>query len=692
MSQFVLEIGTEEMPARFLPGLVRDLKANLEKELNEAGLKFSRVCCKATPRRIVGIVQELDERQETEEKLFFGPPARIAFDENGNPTKAAQGFARSQGASPEDLFVQDTAKGEYLALRKTVGGNEAGDLLAGICPKCIGNLFFPKKMRWADRFTFGRPIRWMLALVDTQVVPFCVSDVCSGNVTRGHRVQGPGPFEIGHARDFESVLAGKGGIVLDEAERRQIIREQGDKEAAAVGGQVVWKEGLLQEVTNLVEHPRPVLGAFSSSYLELPEEVLLTSMEKHQKSFGIRDDSGRLKPYFLTALNLDPEDEELVRKGWERVLKARLEDARFFWEADCRTPVEDLVSGLDRVVFMAGLGSMGDKAKRLSYLCKALAGGIDGLDTEEMARAGTLAKFDLVSEMVGEFDSLQGIMGGIYARLQGECPAVSSAIYEHYLPEGADSPVPESIPGAVLSLADKLDNLVGCFGLDMIPTGAADPYALRRQALGLMRIIMEHELDFDLRSLCELGIKAYVSPEWKSGKPQIVDSLMRFFADRLRSQWTAEVQDSKVAEAILGTNFSRLDSAKKRLLALKSFTLRENYAEDVLTFKRADNIIRKQAEFELDGAYDCGLFESEYERELAVKIEDILPTWDDKWSRGRFSDLLDLLQELRPYVDGFFDNVMVMAEDKTLRINRFNLLYALTSRLSRLANFSALQV
>lgn len=692
MPQFVLEIGTEEMPARFLPGLVRDLKGNLEKELNAAGLKFSAVSCKATPRRLVGMVRGLDERQETEEKLFFGPPAEIAFDENGDPTKAAQGFARSQGAALDELFVQSTAKGEYLALRRTVGGNEAGELLAGICPKCIGNLFFPKKMRWADRFTFGRPIRWILALVDSEVVPFCVSDVCSGNVTRGHRVQGPGPFEIDHARDFEPVLTDKGGIVLDEAERRRIIRDEGDRAAAAVGGEVVWKERLLQEVTNLVEHPRPVLGTFSSSYLELPEEVLLTSMEKHQKSFGIRDDSGKLKPYFLTALNLDPEDEDLVRKGWERVLKARLEDARFFWEADCRTPIEDFVSGLDRVVFMAGLGSMGDKAKRLSFICKTLAGDIHGLDAAEISRAGALAKFDLVSEMVGEFDSLQGIMGGIYARLQGESHAVSSAVYEHYLPEGADSPVPESTAGAVLSLADKLDNLVGCFGLDMIPTGAADPYALRRQALGLMRIIMEHELELDLRSLCGLGIKAYVNPEWKKEKQETVDSLMRFFADRLRSQWTAEVQDSKVAEAILGTDFSRLDSAKKRLLALKSFTAREGYAEDVLTFKRADNIIRKQAEYELNGEYDRGMFDSEYERELADKIEMILPTWDDKWARGRFSDLLDLLQELRPYVDGFFDNVMVMAEDSALRINRFNLLYALTSRLSRLADFSALQV
>ncbi|MFP4168099.1 MAG: glycine--tRNA ligase subunit beta [Desulfonatronovibrionaceae bacterium] len=692
MARFVLEIGTEEMPARFLPGLVRGIKQELTRGLEEYGLGFVEINSLATPRRISAIVEGLAERQKTEEKVFFGPPAAIAFDRSGAPTKAALGFARSQGVDVEGLFTRSTDKGEYLAVCKSVGGKEADELLREICPACISRLYFPKKMRWADRFAFGRPIRWLLAVVEDRVVPFTISDVVSGRTTRGHRVQGPGPFEIRHARDYEEILTELGGVVLDESARREIIREEGEKAAAAAGGLIVWEDGLLNEVSNLVEHPHPVLGSFSSAYLELPEEVLLTSMEKHQKSFGVRDSSGGLMPYFLTTLNLDPEDEDLVRRGWERVLKARLEDARFFWEADCRTSLQDFLAKLGRVVFMAGLGSMGDKATRLAFLGRNLAGEVPDLDPEYMHRAGELAKFDLVSEMVGEFDSLQGIMGGIYAGRQGEPKLVCRAIYEHYLPGGAESPVPQSKAGAVLALADKLDNLVGCFGLDMIPTGTADPYALRRQALGIMRIIMEHELELDLRSICRLGIKAYSQPEWKKGAEEILKCLMHFFADRLRSFWVAEVKDSKVVEAILGTDFSRLNVASKRLAALKSFTARKGFAGHVLTFKRADNIIRKQAETELDGAYDRGLFESVYEHELADKIEEIAPEWDQKWAAGRFAELLDLLQELKPYVDRFFDQVMVMTEDQARRVNRFNLLYALTSRLSRLADFSALQV
>ncbi|MFO7817397.1 MAG: glycine--tRNA ligase subunit beta [Thermodesulfobacteriota bacterium] len=692
MSRFVLEIGTEEMPARFLCALKADLERNLREKLGEVKLNFGQISTLATPRRIVGLVEDLDEKQEVENKLFIGPPARIGFDEKGQPTKAAAGFARSQGVDAGDLFVQETEKGVYVAVRRIVGGRHALDLLADICPECIKGLFFPKKMRWADKFTFGRPIRWILSLLDDEVVDFRISDVRSDRWTYGHRVQGPGPYEIKNAADFEQVLTESGEIVLKEEQRREIICTRGDQAALSVGGRVVWKELLLDEVANLVEHPCPVLGEFLPGYLELPDEVLLTSMEKHQKSFGVENESGKLLPYFLTTLNLTPEDKNLVQRGWERVLKARLEDARFFWESDLKLSPDEFVAKLDRVVFMAGLGSMGDKARRLSHFCFQLAAEVDAVDKTRMARAGLLAKFDLVTEMVGEFDSLQGIMGGIYARQKNEDELVCKAIYEHYLPEGPGSPVPGTAAGAILSLADKLDNLAGCFGRGMIPTGAADPYALRRQALGVMRILMDYGFDFDLVQLCATALDGYEQAEWTRPRQKVIDDLMNFLANRLRALWVSEVEDSKVVEAVIGSGFSRLPATKNRLLALVEFTSRKGYAEDVLTFKRADNIIRKQSDFDLTGKYERTLFESEHENRLADKIEEILPVWDKKWMNGDFSGLLDMLKELRPYVDDFFDNVMVMAEEADVRKNRFNLLYALTSRLACLADFSALQV
>ncbi len=692
MARFVLEIGTEEMPARFLPGLRKDLKRELHAKLERAQLNFSRIDTWTTPRRIVGAVEEIAEAQKREEKLFTGPPAGISFDQEGNPSKAALGFARSHGAEVEDLFVRDTEKGKYLAVRKSVGGRFAEELLPEICPACLNGLFFPKKMRWADRFTFGRPIRWMVALLDDRIIPFTVSDVQSGRSTYGHRVQGPGPFEIRAASELESVLSQSGGVVLGEDERREIIQEGGENKALEVGGRVIWKEGLLLETANLVEHPRPLLGGFLSDYLELPEEVLLTSMEKHQKSFGVRDDSGKLMPYFLTVVNLEPEDEYLVQRGWERVLKARLEDARFFWEADTRTPLENFVSRLDRVVFMSGLGSMGEKAERLASLGAELARETGVADPEHMDRAGKLAKSDLVSEMVGEFDSLQGIMGGIYAARQGEDKVVCEAVSDHYLPEGPDSPVPKTAAGALLSLVDKLDNLVGCFGLNMVPKGTADPYALRRQANAVLRIIMEYEFEFDLDELCLQVYEKYTGVQWALPQEKLRQALMQFFAHRLRAMWEEEFSDTRVVDAVIKAGFTHPSSARKRIEALDSFTSREGYAYDVLTFKRADNIIRKQADTRLDGDYERAFFESSQETALADKIEEILPQWDTMCRDGRFSELLELLKVLRPYVDDLFDHVMVMTEDQKLRVNRFNLLYALTSRLSQLADFSALQV
>ena len=388
--------------------------------------------------------------QKTEEVVISGPPARIALDAAGKPTKAGLGFAKSHDVNFDQVYVEDTEKGAYLAVRKTVGGRDAADILAEICPQVLGALSFPKKMQWIGKeCTFGRPVRGLLALLNDAVVPFGFAGLTSSNQIRGHRIMGPGPFTVPHADDYENILSGSGHVLLRAEDRMQAIQSGGNALAREAGGEVIWSDSLLEQVAGLVEAPRPILGGFHEKFLDLPEEVLLTSMETHQKSFGLRGKDGRLLPYFLTVANIESRRPELVRTGWERVLRARLEDARFFWEADCAASFEQWLEKLDRVIFIGPLGSMGDKTRRLEKLATFIATRVAPDRAADMGRAGRLSKADLVSGMVDEFDDLQGIMGGIYARRQGENEIVAEALYEQYLPAGQDSPVPTSLGGAI---------------------------------------------------------------------------------------------------------------------------------------------------------------------------------------------------------------------------------------------------
>lgn len=430
----------------------------------------------STPRRAAVLIEDMNPVQKHKEEVVFGPPTRAAYAADGAPTKALEGFARTHGLTVDDVFRVQTEKGEYVAVRKRMGGGAAKDLLARVCPAIITALPFAKRMRWgAHAFAYARPLHWILALLDADVVPFSVGPVISGRETRGHRIHGPGPFAVEHANQYLTVVADSCAVTLDPAERRRAIVQSGEAQACHVGGQVLWKNSLLDEVQGLSEHPVPLLGDFDPAYLEVPREVLLTSMESHQKSFGVENREGGLLPHFLTVLNLTPEDTELVKRGWERVLRARLEDARFFWRADLRENFELWLEKLDQVIFIGALGSMGDKTRRLETLCRWLAERCAPKFTAQAARAGRLSKADLVTGLVGEFDSLQGVMGGIYAERKGEPQAVANALKEQYLPAGPDSPLPQCALGALLSLADKADTLAGCFGLGMIPTGAADP-------------------------------------------------------------------------------------------------------------------------------------------------------------------------------------------------------------------------
>ncbi len=694
MSEFILEIGTEEMPARFVPRLGEELVELFERLLAEARIDHGGVRAFATPRRLVAHVAGLSLSQRLEEEIVSGPPVKIAY-ADGKLTKAGEGFAKTQGVAEADLFIQQTPKGEYLAAKKQVGGGKTLDILPGLCLTAFKSLSFPKRMKWGSLdFLFGRPLRWVLALLDADVVPLEIASLTSGRVTHGHRVLGPGPWTVDSAADYFDIIRDKANVVLDARERLELVKSEGDRLAAGLGGSVVWDEGLLLEVANLVEFPRPILGEFARLYLELPAQVLLTSMQSHQKSFGIKGADGNLLPYFLTTLNIEPTDMAIVKKGWERVLKARLEDARFFWEADLETQFDEWLGKLDSVVFLGPLGSMGDKARRLEALCAKLAEAC-GLPAADMARAGRLAKADLMSELVYEFDCLQGVIGGIYARKKGESELVAQAIAEQYLPAGPDSPVPATLSGALLAIADKADTMAGCFGLGMIPTGAADPYALRRAALGISRIVMEHGLKLELGQLVSWAQEGYSGVKWKLTPEEARAKMVDFFGQRLRALFASGEGDSRVADAALGAGFDDIRTLKLRFDALSAFSRQPDFEQAVLTFKRAANIIRKQggeAGVVLSAAVNPALLEAGEEKELARMLGETAPRFEELWTAGDFAGILGQLMELRPTVDAFFDNVMVMAENMDLRQNRLNMLFSLVDRMKTVADFGALQV
>lgn len=690
MSEFVLEIGTEELPARFLAGLEKEAVERFNAAMSEAGYENVAAEAWSTPRRTVLRVAHLEEHQPLREELVQGPPARIAFDAQGHPTKAAEGFAKTLGIAVDSLTRTQTEKGEYLTGVKKTGGVPTVDVLAKVCPALIGALSFAKSMRWGSgSFAFARPIRWILALFGDQIVPFEIDGVWSGNRTMGHRVMGHGPFEVPSASEYPKIVREQGKVEPDAAKRRKIILEQGEAGAKAIGGKIIWKESLLDEVQGLVEYPVPLIGDIDPSYLELPREVLLTSMETHQKSFGMEDAQGKLLPHFLTVLNLIPKDTAVVKKGWERVLRARLEDARFFWKTDLAASFDEWLHSLDTVIFLAPLGSMGEKTQRISALCASIAKKV-GENPEAAARAGRLSKADLVSAMVGEFDTLQGLMGGIYAQKMGEPQAVATALTEQYLPAGPDSPVPATALGSILSIADKIDTLVGAFGLGMQPTGAADPYALRRCALGIIRIMLERNYRFDLQPFFDEAVDLYGDRRWKVSRAEARKRLQAFLAGRARNYFLLQGYDTPLVDAVMAVNPEKFCFVRQRLQTLTKLEKEADFANLAQTFKRVANIIRKQAT-ELSGSWDANLLQEASEKKFASDLEQLFATFEKHWEADDIPALFADLASIRPSVDAFFDSVMVMCEDQDLRVNRLNLLKSLALRMERVADFASLQ-
>ncbi len=680
--ELFLEIGCEEIPAGFIPRATAEMKAIITRELATARLSFSEIKTLATPRRLALVVKGIPAVQPDAEISATGPSLKAAYDPTGKPTKAAEGFARGQGVDVADLQTITTDKGEYLFVCKQVTGRPTYEILTELLPALVANIPFKKSMRWGDGdVRFARPIHWIVALFDGTVVPFSFGTIESGKLSRGHRFMANTTFPVSNFAGYLDECE-RHFVIPDPEKRKEIIRRETHRVAAAAGGHLLPDEELLEQVTYLVEYPSAVHGTFSSEFLKVPKEVLITSMRSHQRYFSIIDANGGLLPGFITINNTLTEDPSVVVKGNERVLRARLSDARFFFEEDKKVRLDERVESLKKVVYQQKLGTSFEKMERFRSLAEGLAERLNPAVKIYASRAAWLCKADLVSGMVGEFPEVQGIMGREYALLEGENSAVANAIAEHYLPTQAGGELPASDCGAFVSIADKLDTICGCFGVGLIPTGAADPYALRRATIGIIAIILDKGYRLSLRELTDQSLEL-LSAKLTRPKEQVASDVLEFFRARfvnlLGNQFAVDAVDAAIA-----AGFDDLVDVKARITALAEFKTHPDFEPLAVAFKRVGNIIKAG----IDTSVDPSLFQDTAEGTLYEAIQTVKSSADELIASGAWLDALTVIATLRGPVDNFFDKVMVMAEEQHVRSNRLALLTTIARLVSKVADFS----
>lgn len=681
--ELLLEIGTEEIPAAFLPKALKDMDEIVRKELAANRIRHGEVRTMGTPRRLFLAAADVAERQEDQVIEKLGPARRVAFDEQGNPSRAALGFAKGQGLDISALETITTEKGEYLCARKKITGEATESLLPAILTKVITGIPFRKSMRWSDlEFCFARPIHWLLALFDGRIVPFRIGNIESGSTSRGHRFMSPASFPVGSLAEYLAKTRDH-FVIVDPVERKKIIREETQKAAESAGGRVFHHEELLETVTFLTEYPTVVCGSFDREYLELPREVLITTMISHQKYFPVLDENGALLPFFLTVNNTLAHDPAVVRRGNERVIRARLADARFFFEEDRKIPLDRRVEDLKKVIFHTLLGTSYEKVMRFRKLAAWIADRIDPVLGARVERAATLAKADLDTQMVGEFAELQGVMGREYALLAGEDSVVAKAIYEHYLPTAAGGELPETDAGAIVSIADKMDTICAFFGVDLIPTGTADPYALRRQAIGVINIILRKRYPLPVDGLIEESL-AVLDPLLKRAAANAKADVLEFFRGRFENQLISQGHPYDVVAAVLATGLQDFVRAEEKILAMETFKSHVDFQPLAIAFKRVVNIIR---DFQ-NGAVDPSLFAGPEEKDLHEAFIQIRQTVLVHIAGGDYHAALIEMARLRKPVDAFFETVLVMAEDERVRFNRLSLLKEIADLFHGIADFS----
>lgn len=681
MKELVFEVGTEEMPAGFIPQALRALEEGFVRWLEEERIGHEGVKALGTPRRLA-LIARLEEVQRPLETLKVGPPKKVAFTPQGEPTKAAEGFARQYGLTPQDLVVVETEKGEYVAVRLKEEGRPTAELLRGSLPRLLLELPMPKAMRWADKaLRFIRPIHWILAVFGGEVLEFQLDGIPSGPRTYGHRFMAPGAIEVADGRGYVEGLR-RAYVLVDPEERRERVREEVLRAAEGVGGRPLLREELLEEVCHMVEWPVAVAGSFDPSFLSLPREVLITAMEHHQRYFPVVDAEGQLLPHFVAVSNTLARDMGVVRRGNERVLKARLEDARFFYQEDLKVPLRDRVERLKGVIFQAKLGTLYDKVERLVGLSARLAEVLCPGKVELAKRAAFLCKADLVTEMVGEFPELQGIMGREYALKGGEDPEVAEAIFEHYLPRFSGDMLPRTETGAVLSVAEKLDNLVGCFSVGLLPTGTSDPFALRRQAIGLIQIVLDRSWRLSLSEAIGWAIELLAG---RAERPEAGEEVLGFILGRFEGLMSAEGYEKDEIAAVLEVQKDDLVDARNRIRALHAFRRSEGFEALAIAFKRVANILKGQTYPEVVRE---DLLREEAERALYRAYRGVKERAEPLLEAEDYQGALSVLVEIKPVVDTFFDEVLVMTEEEDLRKNRLALLGALWRLFLRIADIS----
>lgn len=680
--ELLFEIGTEEIPSAYLPGALGDLREAAERLLQAERLPYSDLRTLGTPRRLVLFVDGLPERQADIRREVVGPPKAAAFDGEGKPTRAAEGFARAQGLPLERLEIRTLDRGEYLVAVVEEKGGRTAEVLAGLLPKLLAGLSFPKFMRWGEgTVRFVRPIRWLLAILGGKPLPVAVEEVRAEGKTYGHRFLAPRAVRVRGFQEYLERLEER-AVIVDPVRRRELVRQAATEAAAEVGGRPLLDDGLVGTVADLVEYPVAICGGFKPEYLELPRPVIITPMQKHQRYFPVVDARGNLLPHFVAIANIQAKEPEILRQGYERVLRARLSDAEFFYREDRRRPLADRLPELGLISFQEKLGTVADKVVRVRALAGALTAQVDPGLRETVDRAATLCKADLVTGMVKEFPELQGVMGREYARLSGEPAAVCQAIEEHYLPRFAGDRLPDSPAGALVGIADRLDSIAGCFRIGLVPTGSADPYALRRAAQGIVQILLQGGLHLSLEEAVPRALAGFDGP---GGDPaQAGREILEFLRARTAAVLADRGLPGEVIEAVLAAGAADVADAARRAEALATLRKESDFAELCTAFRRVVGIVPKG----FDRPVETGRLVEAAERALHAQTMELRAEVERLVGARDYLGALREIAELKPVVDMFFEEVLVIGPDEALTQNRFALLRTVGSLFVRIADFT----
>jgi len=688
---FLVEVGTEELPPKALRSLMEAFGKSLTAAIDEAPLTHGETHVYASPRRLAVLVEGLQRQQPETKVQQKGPPISVAFDKDGNPTPAANAFAKKCGVAVPDLARSKTDKGEWLVFDALEGGRTAAEIMPELIDRALASLPIPRRMRWgAGDVEFVRPVHWVVMLHGKDVIDSPVMETVAGRESRGHRFHSAGAISIPQPKSYLGTLEKKGHVIADFERRREMVRDGVATAAAGAGGSIVDGDSLYDEVTALVEWPVPLVGSFDKQFLSLPREAVISTLTGHQRYFPIADDKGALLPRFVTVANLESKDPEQVRAGNERVIRPRLADAAFFWESDRRNTLASREDSLCEVIYQRGLGSLHDKSRRNAALAKWLAGNL-AVDKSHVERAATLAKCDLLTGMVGEFPELQGTMGRYYALGDGEPDIVAEAIGEHYRPRFAGDDLPASSAGQLLAVADKLDTLAGVFSLGKKPSGNRDPFGLRRAALGVVRILIECGLDIDLKALIAKAVKQ--QPTSKIDNDELAADLYAFVSDRLRRYFLDRDPglSTETFDAVMVRQPSSMVDFDRRLAAVQTFARLEQAESLAAANKRIANILTKAGD-PVGLSVNRKLLQDDAEQSLFNALENARQKVEPLIRTRSYAEALNTLADLKEPVDRFFDDVLVMADDDDIKNNRLALLGELRSLFLGVADISRLSL